>query len=123
MILTREQLQVLQHSIGADEYGRGGGYRNFFGTSQSSRDGQVCESLVALGFMGSSGKPVELFGGEHVYGVTEAGKLAIAEQSPKPPKMTRSQSRYQKWIEMDSGQTFREWLGIKNRRKQAARSS
>jgi hypothetical protein len=96
MTLTKEQLQVLQHSVGADQYGRGGDNRNFFGTDKAGRDGQICESLVAMGLMRSRG-PVELCHGEHVYHVTDAG--------------------VQRFVEADSGCNFREWLGIKNRRK------
>lgn len=117
--LTTEQLQVLQHSVGADQYGRGGGHRNFFGTMQDGRDGKICESLVDLGFMNRTG-PVALYGGEHVYSVSGSGLSAMREQSPRAPKLTRSQSRYQKWLEVDSDLTFREWLGIKNRRKQVS---
>jgi hypothetical protein len=42
--------------------------------------------------------------------VTDAGKVAMLEQSPKPPKLTRSQQRYRRYLDADAGASFREWL-------------
>lgn len=42
--------------------------------------------------------------------VTEEGKAAMLAQSPKPPVLTRSQQRYQRFLKADSGLSFREWL-------------
>ena len=36
----------------------------------------------------------------------------------KPRRMSRSAQRYQEFLNCDFGQTFREWLGIRNRRKE-----
>lgn len=67
--MSDEQLSVLRHAVG-------NGDRNFFGTMKDCRDGQVCESLVALGLMTSRG-PIAMYGGEHVYFVTAAGKQEL----------------------------------------------
>lgn len=34
----------------------------------------------------------------------------MGEASPRPPKLTRSQMRYQRFLDADSGVSFREWL-------------
>lgn len=38
------------------------------------------------------------------------GEKAVAEQSPAPPKLSRSQKRYRAFLNADSDLTFREWL-------------
>ena len=42
--------------------------------------------------------------------VTEAGKQAVRDESPPPPKLTRSQKRYRRFLNADTGRPFREWL-------------
>ena len=42
--------------------------------------------------------------------VTDKGKVAMRRESPKPPKLSRSQIRYRKYLNHDSGLSFREWL-------------
>lgn len=114
--MTAEQLQILQHALGVDQYGRGEMYRNHF--CAGGKDVPVCESLVALGF-------VETF--ERAYlpyyncTVTEAGKRAMLAESPKPPKLTRGQQRYREFLSADSGVSFREWLKYSTARREVAR--
>ena len=38
------------------------------------------------------------------------GKAAMLAESPKPPKLTRSQQRYRRFLKADVGVSFREWL-------------
>lgn len=40
----------------------------------------------------------------------EAGKRHVTEHSPPPPKLTRSQKRYEAWLDADCGLTFGEFL-------------
>jgi hypothetical protein len=47
--LTTRQLEVLQHALGLDEYGRGEMYRNHFCAGGADED--ICRSLVELGYM------------------------------------------------------------------------
>jgi len=42
-------LQILQHSLGLDEYGQGEMYRNHF--CAGGDDEGTCRALVALGYM------------------------------------------------------------------------
>ena len=49
--MTPEQLHILQHSLGLDEYGRGTMYRNHFVTGEGSLDHPHCVALVEAGLM------------------------------------------------------------------------
>lgn len=114
--LNEEQIHVLQHSLGVDQYGRGRQYRNHFATDIGTTDWPVCIGLCALGLMEDQGK-YEMCGGMHIFTVTERGKKEMAKQSPSPPKLTRSQRRYQAFLEADSGLCFSEWLKLKSQRE------
>jgi len=103
--MTSQQLEILQHSLGVDQYGRGQMYRNHFCAGGS--DEEICRELVAMGFMIT-------FTRTHLpyYNctVTDEGKKAMLEQSPQPPKLTRSQQRYRRFLKMDTGLSFRDFL-------------
>ena len=105
MALSQRQLEILQHALGLDQYGRGQMYRNHF--CAGGDDEAVCRELVSMGYM-------ETFTREWLpyYNctVTKAGKAAVLEQSPKPPKLTKSQQRYREFLKADSGLSFIEWL-------------
>lgn len=120
MNLTRDQLSILQHSIGADQFGRQpqGSSRNHFVTEPTSDDGRVCESLVILGLMVSCGSQGELTGGMTLYRATQLGIEAVSQFSPKPPKLTRSQRRYRDWLHADPGVSFAEWAGFRKGRRE-----
>lgn len=105
--MTQEQLQILQHSLGVDQYGQGEQYRNHFCAGGS--DENICRELVALGYM-QQHRTTEMLPYFNC-SVTEEGKRAMAAESPTPPKLTRSQKRYRRFINEDSGMSFREWLG------------
>jgi hypothetical protein len=109
MHLTKEQLAILQHSLGVDEYGRGEMRRNHF--CAGGDDEVVCRELVAMGLMRvfrPNASPFPYYNCT----VTEAGKQATREQSPKPPKLTRGQQRYRRFLDADSGLGFSEWLRL-----------
>lgn len=105
--MTTEQLQILQHALGLDEYGQGTMYRNHF--CAGSDDEPICRELVAMGYMrvfAPNESPLPYYNCM----VTEAGKVAVLRESPKPPKLTRSQRRYREFLRADSGVSFIEWL-------------
>lgn len=107
--MNAEQLHILQHSLGCDQYGKGTRYRNRFVTDPKSHDGIICEELVQRGLMVDHG-PQALADGMHCYSVTRSGESEMIAASPKPPKLSRSAKRYRKWLKADCGMKFGEWL-------------
>jgi hypothetical protein len=109
--LIARHLEILQHCLGVDEYGRTPkGFtpytRNYFCAGEG--DESDCRELVALGYM------VQLGTTEYMpyfnCSVTDAGKKAMHRESPNPPKLSRSQMRYRRFCDADSGMSFRDWI-------------
>lgn len=109
--LPQHHLQILQHALGVDQHGRGQQYRNHY--VADGADAEHCRELAAQGFM-VEGAPSPLTGGMPLFQVTAEGKRAVAEQSPAPPRLTRGQRRYRRWLDgADAhGLDFGEWLII-----------
>lgn len=111
--MTTEQLSIMQHSLGLDQYGRGRAYRNHY--CAGGRDADLCRELVSLGYM-TEHKPSQLSGGDPVFTVTDNGKDYVRNGSPMPPKieqLTRSKARYRKFLACDTGISFGEFLRMK----------
>lgn len=104
--MTPAQLHTLQHALGVDQYGQGNMFRNHYVGGEND-----CRPLVALGMM-TEHPASELTGGDPWFRVTDTGKHAVRDLSPVPPKLTRSQQRYRRFLSADSGMTFREWLSV-----------
>jgi hypothetical protein len=104
--MTPEQLHILQHALGVDEYGLGEQYRNYYVGGD-----EECRPLVDMGYMIEC-KPRSISGGDVWFIVTKEGKKAVKDESPKPTKLTRSQMRYREYLDADGclGDTFREYL-------------
>lgn len=113
--MSDKDLHILQHSLGVDQYGRGRRYRNHFCTSPDGDDFAACGRLVARGLMNDHG-PSELAGGMHTFTVTIYGHKYVSEESPAPPKITRSQQRYVDYLNAECGETFGDWLKRTTRR-------
>ena len=111
MTLTPEQLQILQHSLGVDEYGRGPISRNYF--CAGSGDEDICRSLVAMGYMKTFKRSYLTY---YNCTVTESGKSAMLAESPHAPKLTRSQQRYRRYLKSNTGESFRDWLKYESQR-------
>ncbi len=107
--MEARQLEILQHALGLDQYGLGNPYRNHF--CAGGKDEDVCRELVALGYMDL--RPTTDVFPYLNCSVTEAGKLAVREQSPKPPRLSRSQRNYRAFCQAYGGMSFREWLKLK----------
>lgn len=75
--VTARQLDVLRHSLGLNERGRGSMYRNHF--VAGGDDEATCRSLVALDLM-VEGRKSDLTGGDPVFFVTDAGKKLARAQ-------------------------------------------
>ncbi|MCK5581906.1 MAG: hypothetical protein KAJ18_11610 [Candidatus Omnitrophica bacterium] len=112
--MEKELLKILQHSLGVDQYGQGEQYRNSFVTDLDGEDGKLCSKLVEAGFMKDFG-PQKNAGGMNFFRVTDCGKDTVAIHSPKPPKLTRSKKRYQRYLKygdwFDSFLDFLRWDG------------
>jgi hypothetical protein len=101
-------LTILQHSLGVDQYGRGQQYREHFCAGPGHADFETCCEAVDKGLMVRR-DGLSVVGGTMFY-VTPAGRKWMAENSPKPPKLTRAQARYQRYLDADCGLSFGEWL-------------
>lgn len=107
--LPEAELQILRHAFGVGDGGLEHRYRNHFVTGEGGADHQHCMVLVARGYMvHRAGNPIT--GGDDLFMVTDAGREAVQEYSPPPPKLTRSQLRYQQFLRYDGGVTFGEYL-------------
>jgi hypothetical protein len=104
--MTERQLEILQHALGLDEFGQGEMYRNRF--CAGGDDEAICRELVALGYMQQH--PTTEWLPYFNCSVTDEGKEAVKRESPKPPKLTRSQKRYRAFLKADSGLSLREWI-------------
>lgn len=119
--MDAKQLHILQHSLGVDQYGRGRMYRDHFVTGEGSIDHPVCMALAEAGYMTRHAK-VEMFGGDDFFRVTQAGKEAVIANSPSPPappKLTRSQQRYQDYLDDDINLSFGEWIKARERARRS----
>lgn len=106
--IGEEHLHILQHSLGADMYGLGGGYRNYFVADTVHSDMSLLLDLVAAGFM--ERKPAPLRDGSTLFCVTPSGKQHMQASSPKPPITTRAARRYQAYLRADACDSFGQWL-------------
>lgn len=89
------QLHILQHSLGVDKYGMGDIYRNHY--CAGGTDADTCKELIALGYMEQF--PTTEHWPYFNCKVTDAGRKAMFKESPKPPKMTRSQQRFRDYMD------------------------
>lgn len=105
---TKSELSIVQHSLGVDQYGQGEMYRNHFASDPTPE----LENLVTHGLLADRGV-VKWAGELHCYCVTKKGIRWMKKQSPAPPKVSRSQLRYRKWLDVQDcfgDMTFGEWL-------------
>lgn len=112
--MSAEGLHILQHTIGRDEFGQPRSksnpeFRNHFVTGEGGKDHAHCMALVAAGLMTRQTGHAPS-GGSDVFYVTDAGRSYVAEHSPAPPKLSRSQRRYQAFLDADCDMSFGEWL-------------
>ncbi len=104
------QLRILQHALGVDQYGRGHHHRNYFVTGEGSADYGHCLQLVDAGLMTRT-PGTAITGWDDLFCATPEGIDYVAQHSPAPPKLTRSQKRYLEFLNADSGLSFAEWIG------------
>jgi hypothetical protein len=111
-MMTPRQLEILQHALGVDRYGRTTkGFtpytRNYFCAGPA--DEPDCRELIALGFM-EQHETTEWLPYFNC-SATDAGIKAMHAASPEPPKLSRSQQRYLRFLDSDGCfGNFREFL-------------
>lgn len=111
-MVTQERLHILQHALGLDRYGQGNSYRSHFVTGPGTTDYPACMELVEGGLMVRR-PPSALTGGGDCFIVTDTGRQYVRDNSPPPPKLTRSQRRYLDWLDAGCGLRFGEWIKLK----------
>ena len=104
------KLEILQHALGVDRYGQGTQYRSHFVTGVGSTDHPDCMALYEAGLMSRRDGATLPFGGDDLFHVTDAGRAYVAEHSPPPPKLTRSQQRYRRYLDADCSLSFGEYI-------------
>jgi len=106
--MTPRQLEILQHALGLDQYGQSKeiGHRNWF--AAGAADEPACRELVAAGLMIEHRRTAVY--PDYNCSVSETGKKAVKDHSPKPPTLTASQRRYRRFLRADSGMPFGQWL-------------
>ena len=111
--ITKKQLNIMRHALGIDDAGipknNRDYFRNRFFTDLNTEDGKECQHLVEIGMMEGTG-PLFLAAGMHMFMVSEQGRKYVDENAPTPEKLTRSQKRYKRFLELDTGLTFKEFL-------------
>lgn len=109
-----KKLDILQHSLGLDQYGGGNQHRNHFVTGEGGINHALCSELVADGLMKNCGSSA-ITGGDDCFVVTAQGIDYVALNSPvkpPPPKLTRSQQNYQRYLDSECDFSFAEWMGF-----------
>lgn len=107
--MNEKHLAILQHTIGADEFGKRRWDRNYFVTGEGTTDYPFCMELVGADLMvRCAGNAITC--GDYVFYAKRIGMAYVAEHSKKPPKLTRAQIRYREWLADDGHWTFGEWL-------------
>lgn len=99
---TAKQLEILQHSLGVDQYGQSRQYRNYFFTDEGCSDHSHCMANVQAGLM-THRTGNALSGGSDIFYVTQIGIDFVAKNSPKPPKISKSKQRYDRYLEYGDG--------------------
>jgi len=123
--VTPSQLEILQHSLGCDAFGKsktplrdeGDGCFGYYRNRYVSEPTPELIELVKFGLMADSG-PMKIAGGMNVYHVTRHGLETMSLLSPKPPKLTRSQERYRRYREVaDCFNSFLDFLKYEQQEK------
>lgn len=115
--MTPNQLHILQHALGCDEYGladrvyrdEGDGCFNYYRNRYVSHADVDLTELVDMGYMTCRAGNA-LTGDMPCYHVTKAGVAAMRAESPPRPKISRSKQRYLDYLRADLGCTFTEYL-------------
>lgn len=109
--LTPSQLHILLHTLGLEDPTRVDSSRNHYVTGDPIEADIL--ALVAAGLMEERPRPGFLADDDRVFVATLAGIRMAKSQRPKPPKLTRSQERFERfrrWSDVTPDGTFRDFL-------------
>ena len=108
--VSQQKLELLWHTLGlsAENRHRRTVSRNYFLTSPGCSDARQLDVLVAAGLMSCGKPPAFCPQDEVVYRATSQGQHFAETSLPPLPKLTR----YDEFLDADSGLEFHEWLGI-----------
>jgi hypothetical protein len=124
--MTARHLEILQHALGLDQYGKVRYYRDgreYYGFMPNRNhfcagggDEPECRELVLMGLMKQhhTTEVLPYFN----CSVTDAGKEAVRKESPAAPKLTRSQERYRAYLRADCFENFRDYLRYLKQKKE-----
>lgn len=104
-------LDILQHALGTDKFGRGTMYRDYFVAGPGHSDFDTCCDAVASGLMNRHANS-HVIGG-NVFIVTAAGRTYVKDHSPKVDARQRRKDRYSRYLDISDVMpdlTFREFL-------------
>ena len=112
--MTPQQLHILQHALGADQYGRWPKGHDWYYRDYYIGEDATADELVALGFMEKFPGNTAT-GGDVCYRVTGNGTVAMRQASPKAPMLSKSKQRYQRFLDWSdaTGGSFREFLRVR----------
>jgi hypothetical protein len=113
MEITKNELNIMLHTLGLTDPCQEESYRNFFTAGPKHTDTPAILKLIDKGLMKEVKSPSFLREGDQTFVVTEKGILIAREQRPRPPKLTRGQRRYRNyldWTDIDMDLTFHKFL-------------
>lgn len=99
-------VSLLQHALGLSERCRQP-FRNHFLAGPGHADEADLQALLDARLMTCESAPAWAGGGD-LYQATEAGRSMAIAMLPRP----RKYSRYEQYLDSESGLSFPEWLGI-----------
>lgn len=105
MSLTQNELDILRHALGLNYQAKP--FRNHFCTGPGSADHPTYMALVDKGLMVRR-PPSLLTGGDDLFVVTVRGRAVVMDAPPV--RKTRSQLRYERWLDADCDIPFGRWL-------------
>ena len=114
--MTKAELDIIEHATGRNYNPRH--VRNYFLAGKDSKDLALCRSLTERGFM-RGGQKIGWCANDSHFTVTEAGEREYLRLRP-PRKLTRSQRRYEQFLQEDSGMKFGDWLRSKPYKREVA---
>ncbi len=108
--VSKEQLEIMLHTLGLNDPYRKESYRNYFVASSGHSDLPAILWLVSLGMMVEKHAPGFLENGDRVFHVTDKGKEYCRINRERPSLAKRRYHMYLEVSDLDPDLTFKEFL-------------